>query len=61
MIYIVIICIIWILIGLLGFIREIRVHYINPDGIDIILNLLCILGGPIYYYWVIRTDFERDD
>ena len=59
MIYIVILIIIWILIGLLGFIREMREHYVNPDIIDIFLNLLCILGGPIYYYWVISTDFEK--
>ena len=59
MIYLIIICIIWILIGLLGFIREMREHYVNPDIIDIFLNLLCILGGPIYYYWVLSTDFEK--
>jgi len=61
MTYIIILSIIWILIGILGFIREMREHYVEPDIIDYFSNLLCILGGPIYYYWVIRTDFERDD
>ena len=58
MIYL-IIGIIWILVGILGFFRELREYYINPDIIDIILNLLLIIGGPIYYYWSIRTDFEN--
>ena len=58
MIYLIIICIIWLLIGLLGFIRELREYYIDPDGLDILLNLLMIFLGPIYYIWSRGTDRE---